>query len=413
MKGLFKILPPFAPDYSGVCSVLFNLGGVVVVHDAGGCTGNITGYDEPRWYGNNSAIFSSELREIDAVLGDDEKLVKKIENAANSMERNFIALMGSPAPMVIGEDYQALGRILEKRTGLPVLTFDTNGIKYYDTGVSMAFMEMARCFVEPASEGKKALANIIGATTLDMGQEKNVKDIVALLLKAGFKNVCCWGMDATMEDIAGSARAALNVVVARSGLAAALFMEIKYGIPYLLGVPIGCGPTEEFVNNAASVLGAEKMKETEPIVRKVHDARSVLVIGEQVMSNSIRKSLRMDMGIEKVDVASFFTMNSELMEEGDMHLEQEDDLTALSKKGNYDLLIGDPLYRELLELKEDSRFIEFPHIALSSRLYWDKSFEYIGDAGLNLFKNYGKAKRGDNYYHELLNIQENKSIELG
>jgi len=51
MKGLFKFLAPFAPDYSGAVSVLFELGGMIVVYDAGGCTGNICGYDEPRWYG--------------------------------------------------------------------------------------------------------------------------------------------------------------------------------------------------------------------------------------------------------------------------------------------------------------------------------------------------------------------------
>ena len=70
-------LPPFAPDYSGVCSTLFELNGIVVIHDAGGCTGNYTGYDEPRWYGSKSAIFCSGLREMDAVLGLDNDFIEK------------------------------------------------------------------------------------------------------------------------------------------------------------------------------------------------------------------------------------------------------------------------------------------------------------------------------------------------
>ena len=45
LKYLRMYLPPFAPDYSGVCSTLFELRGIVVIHDAGGCTGNYTGYD--------------------------------------------------------------------------------------------------------------------------------------------------------------------------------------------------------------------------------------------------------------------------------------------------------------------------------------------------------------------------------
>ena len=36
MKGLRKYLTPFAPDQSGAVSVLFELGGLIVVVDAGG-----------------------------------------------------------------------------------------------------------------------------------------------------------------------------------------------------------------------------------------------------------------------------------------------------------------------------------------------------------------------------------------
>ena len=52
MRKLCIKLPPFAPDYSGVCSALYELGGMSVIHDASGCTGNYTGFDEPRWYDN-------------------------------------------------------------------------------------------------------------------------------------------------------------------------------------------------------------------------------------------------------------------------------------------------------------------------------------------------------------------------
>ena len=33
MKNLFKVTPGFAPDYSGVCSVLYELGGLCVMID--------------------------------------------------------------------------------------------------------------------------------------------------------------------------------------------------------------------------------------------------------------------------------------------------------------------------------------------------------------------------------------------
>jgi len=43
MKKLLKYISPLAPDDSGACSVLYELGGIVVICDAGGCTGNICG----------------------------------------------------------------------------------------------------------------------------------------------------------------------------------------------------------------------------------------------------------------------------------------------------------------------------------------------------------------------------------
>ena len=48
MKGLRKVLTPFAPDQSGASGVLYSMGALIVIIDAGGCTGNVCGFDEPR-----------------------------------------------------------------------------------------------------------------------------------------------------------------------------------------------------------------------------------------------------------------------------------------------------------------------------------------------------------------------------
>ena len=63
MKGLRKYLTPFAPDQSGAVSVLYELGGMLVICDAGGCTGDVCGFDEARWFETRSVVFSAGLRE--------------------------------------------------------------------------------------------------------------------------------------------------------------------------------------------------------------------------------------------------------------------------------------------------------------------------------------------------------------
>jgi nitrogenase molybdenum-cofactor synthesis protein NifE len=61
-------------------------------------------------------------------------------------------------------------------------------------------------------------------------------------------------------------------------------------------------------------------------------------------------------------------------------------LSDLICENHYDLIVGDPLYQDLIAPEADCRFIPFPHIAVSSRILWDKSFDYIGEAGLRYFK---------------------------
>ena len=87
MRGLRKYLTPFAPDQSGAVSILYELGGIIVICDAGGCTGNVCGFDEPRWFERKSAVFSAGLRDMDAILGRDDRLVAKLVNGRESRSR--------------------------------------------------------------------------------------------------------------------------------------------------------------------------------------------------------------------------------------------------------------------------------------------------------------------------------------
>ena len=104
MKGLRKYLSPFTPDQSGAVSVLFHYGGMLIIMDAGGCVGNICGYDEPRWDKKKSAIFSAALRDLDAILGRDELLIQKTKEALGDIDAKFVGLIGTPVPAVIATD---------------------------------------------------------------------------------------------------------------------------------------------------------------------------------------------------------------------------------------------------------------------------------------------------------------------
>jgi len=146
MRGLRKYLTPFAPDQSGAVSVLYEFGGIIVICDAGGCTGNICGFDEPRWFESKSALFSAGLRDMDAILGRDDRLVAKLADAVTKLDAKFAAIIGTPVPAVIGTDYHALKRMTEKKVDLPILTVDTDGMELYDKGEEKAWLELFRVF---------------------------------------------------------------------------------------------------------------------------------------------------------------------------------------------------------------------------------------------------------------------------
>lgn len=205
MKGLRKVLTPFAPDQSGAVSVLYALGGVVVVIDAGGCTGNICGFDEPRWLSQKSAVFSAGLRDMDAIMGRDDRLIDKLALACDQIEANFVAVIGTPVPAVIGTDFRALKHMAEKRTGLPVISLPTDGMALYDRGASAAFAALFEAFAEPG-EAVAGRVGVLGATPLDM-DEKTAETITERLKAAGWREIVIYGMGADLPDVRRAAGA--------------------------------------------------------------------------------------------------------------------------------------------------------------------------------------------------------------
>ncbi len=79
------------------------------------------------------------LRDMDAILGRDDRLVEKLVDAASKLDVKFVAIIGTPVPAVIGTDYKALGRMCEKKLKMPVITIDTDGMELYDVGEEKAW----------------------------------------------------------------------------------------------------------------------------------------------------------------------------------------------------------------------------------------------------------------------------------
>lgn len=311
MKGLRKVLTPFAPDQSGAVSVLYNLGGLIVIIDAGGCTGNVCGFDEPRWHGARAAVFSAGLRDMDAILGRDTLLVSKIASAAERIDARFVALVGTPVPATIATDYKALKRMLEKKVSLPILTLPTDGMKLYDSGESIAYKELFETFAGAdikASEGEEL---ILGATPLTYGDSYT---------------------DVTLEDI-GSIMTRKLTAASASGIEAAKLTGKDYEIRSSV---------------AEALLAREKIE------------GKVLVCHDEVFGKTLR-----DNGID-CDIATFFTLHDEIKKGDDIKITEEDEFTSLVMSGKYSCVVADNCLQKLAK-GYTGRWIDAPFFALSGR----------------------------------------------
>ncbi|MDU7336776.1 MAG: nitrogenase component 1 [Clostridium sp.] len=379
MGKLCVKLPPFSPDYSGVCSAIFELNCVAVLHDASGCTGNYTGYDEPRWYGSKAAIFCSGLREIDAILGDDEKLIQKVLKAAESLNPELIVLIGSPVPMVIGTDMVGIAADIESRTGIPCLGFDTTGTKYYSDGIAQTCISLMQRFTKTAERKIANGVNLLGVTPLDFSSNAT-NDLKALIKENGFELVCSFCDGLTMQAIENAAQASLNLVVSQSGLPPARYMEKRFGIPYLVQIPIGNKAKEDWL----SAIRDSLREQTTVIPTATGGKADTLVLGDEILCRSLQLALEADYGIT-ADCGCLFGIESELVGENILNLNDEQKIDAAINSRKYRRIIGDPMLRMLLQPETKVEYFDLPSYCISSKMSGMAPVSCIGEKFQSFF----------------------------
>lgn len=372
MKNLSIWLPPFAGDYSGVCSALFDFRCLIVLIDAACCTRNYVEYEEPRWTRDKKTTFSAELRTVEAVMGDDSRMIRQITETAKDMKPEFIAVLGSPVPTVVGMDIEGMAMEIEELSGLPCLGFNTTGFEHYDRGVTAALDKLIEKFGRPGERIKNGV-NLLGLTPLDFGAAGNAGEICAGIEKLGFKTLFSGAMGTDMSQVEMAPRASFNVVVSYSGLRAARRLKGQCDIPYIAGVPLGTGGMGELAALMEKGLsGAALISPAEGT------GNPILIVAEQVLGNSLRYFLRKKGCKRPICVAGFFRQDKALLQNGDVFLDGEETLIELLQEDRYTAVIGDPLLGLLPAMKGEKLF-SLPHLAVSGSLNWKKVPRFAGD----------------------------------
>ena len=428
MRQAYRIIPIYTADVSGVCSALYELGGMTVMHDPSGCNSTYNTHDEIRWYDEDSLIFISGLTEIDAIMGNDEKFIHDIEEAASELKPRFIALASSPIPYMNGTDFPAIAEVTEQDTGIPTFAVPTNGMHDYVHGAGMALEAIAEHFVLAKSyaedvsnkntegKGRNRLVNLLGVTPLDFGPLDHAETMKHSLEQYGWRINSMWAMGDSLDQLSKSADAAVNVVVSSVGLRAAKVLQRKFGTPYVVGAPVGCfteklsEAMEAAVSSAKGFAASEieknaqtrHLSETEAaqepadnvvyaacrkVSENLQDANKaeentrhqaeITLIGEPVTMGSLAAAIELQYG-RSVRVLCPLEETEGLLALGDEAVCGEEMMEEKLKDAG--IIAADPLYRPICP--KDAQFYELPHIAFSGRIYLKKIKQMPGFADL-------------------------------
>ena len=366
MRQSYRIIPIYTADVSGVCSALYELGGMTVMHDPSGCNSTYNTHDEIRWYDQDSLIYISGLNEIDAIMGNDEKFIRDIEDAARALKPKFIALAGSPIPFMNGTDFPALAEMLEEDMNIPAFSVPTNGMHDYVYGAGIALAEIAERFTNPESRCTNPRSlNLLGVTPLDFGSLSHVQAMKRSLEQAGWEVLSTWAMGDDLDALARAGEAAVNLVVSSVGLRSAEVLKRKFGTPYVVGTPVGKF-TERLVNILEQTV--ESREDTIAYLsNRLAGEAEITVIGEPVTMGSLAAAIEMQTK-RPVQVLCPLRETEGLLSFNDAAVRGEEELEMRLKGAKN--IVADPLYRPICP--PESRFYELPHIAFSGRIYQKK-----------------------------------------
>lgn len=404
MRQAYRIIPIYTADVSGVCSALYELGGMTVMHDPSGCNSTYNTHDEIRWYDQDSLIFISGLTDIDAIMGNDEKFLRDIEDVAEELKPKFIALASSPIPFMNGTDFPGLARALTAETGIPAFSVSTSGMHDYVYGAGLALSEIARHFTGAAEKRKRKL-NLLGVTPLDFGPQPMVDAMKRRLEKYGWEILSTWAMGDTLEDLSHAGEAEVNLVVSSVGIPAANVLREKFGTPFLVGTPVEgyegeisdalekaaespCEAFEDKKENSTEKSGAQISGEQEELWKVIPDqviylrkkdsplsgfipTPDITLIGEPVTMGSLAAAIEQKCG-KKVQLLCPLEITEGLLRQEDEVIRGEEAMEEKLKTAR--IIVADPLYRPICP--ESATFYEMPHIAFSGRIYLKNLYNF-------------------------------------
>lgn len=255
--SLVRFLPTPSDRMGIIWSLLAVQGAIVLEYGPAGTTHYSMGLYGGLGLRVQNRFFTTHMSEDDVVMGD----VTRLEEALVELDKNYapkvIFVVASSVTAVIGTDIKGVCRYMQNEVKAKLVAFEQGGFRGdYSVGLAETYKLLVRNLPQKGVALEKGLYNIIGASAWRYRMASDIWEVKSLLSEAlGLSCNACLCCDTSVEELQAMGKAQVNIVLGNEGLAAAQYLEEKFGTPYVYAAPYGYSGTVRFLESVGEAIG--------------------------------------------------------------------------------------------------------------------------------------------------------------
>ena len=255
--SLVRFLPTPSDRMGIIWSLLAVQGAIVLEYGPAGTTHYSMGLYGGLGLRFQNRLFTTHMSEDDVVMGD----VTRLEEALVELDKNYapkvIFVVASSVTAVIGTDIKGVCRYMQNEVKAKLVAFEQGGFRGdYSVGLAETYKLLVRNLPQKGVAQEKGVYNIIGASAWRYRMASDIWEVKSLISEAlGLSCNACLCCDTSVEELQAMGKAQVNIVLGNEGLAAAQYLEEKFGTPYVYAAPYGYSGTVRFLESVGEAIG--------------------------------------------------------------------------------------------------------------------------------------------------------------
>ena len=254
-----RFLPTPSDRMGIIWSLLAVQGAIVLEYGPAGTTHYSMGLYGGLGLRFQNRMFTTHMSEDDVVMGDVTRLEDAIVELDKSYAPKVIFVVASSVTAVIGTDIKGVCRYMQNEVKAKLVAFEQGGFRGdYSIGLAETYKLLVRNLPKKDVAQEAGVYNIIGASAWRYRMASDIWEVKSLLDEAlGLSCNACLCCDTSVEELEDMGLAQVNIVLGNEGLAAAKYLQEKFGTPYVYAVPYGYNGTLSFLAQVGEVVGRE------------------------------------------------------------------------------------------------------------------------------------------------------------